>query len=159
MADNSTPVKLKLPLISNPRNQQNIRGIHNKRYSIQENYYFEKLNDETTRSNKIASEFSTFTSSMEIPKINYSSFKRTVKAKNERRKSNVDIIMNNLKNINNQKAKFNDIAQGTNAVKKKIFKRIEPHEIEYPSKSFGEKLIRVHKLVLDPLRNDESLIN
>jgi hypothetical protein len=107
---------------------------------------------------KFAENISSTILSMEIPQLRYSSFRNHPETlKKSRRKSEFSVPYTELlmgkynipvpepKSLNFQQVIKESI------VNKKPFKRIEPCQIESPSRNLGQKLIRVQELVIDPL--------
>ena len=102
-----------------------------------------------------------------LPPLRYSSFQKTNKEskkteQNIRRmrrgsdltipitvllskKYNIEVPSVLLHSLDNERSIVESI------INIRAFRRIESHEIEYPSKTLGEKLVRVQQLVIDPL--------
>lgn len=103
----------------------------------------------------------------DIPPLKYSSFKSSpdnLRKKNRRKNSYTLTISEHLEN----KYHINVISEPqldrTKQLKQSLahkrgFKRIEPHEIKSPSNTLGEKLVRMHKLVIDPLLKEGDFLN
>ena len=98
--------------------------------------------------------------SMQIPTLKYSIFKKSMDLKDKNRRKSTfaappGMLLSNKYNI----APLPEIKTSENKqpvikesiINKRAFKRIEPHEIEFPSKTLGQKLVRVQQLVIDPL--------
>ncbi|OMJ77141.1 hypothetical protein SteCoe_23323 [Stentor coeruleus] len=97
----------------------------------------------------------------DIPHLKYSEFKASPHdlCRKNRRKSDFSIpmteLLENRYHVNIVSESHLNV-DGNKQIKesivnKKAFKRIEPHEIKCPAKSLGEKLVRMHQLVIDPL--------
>lgn len=95
--------------------------------------------------------------STEIPPLNYSSFQKPSKTRpNPRRNSEFTVLPQPLLQ---QKYKIPDLPAlnlrqsniKESIINRRVFKRIESSEIAYPSKTLGQKLVRVQELVIDPL--------
>ena len=98
--------------------------------------------------------------SLEIPKIAYSAFKKKPKTIQQRRLSDFSMpiaeLLQSRYNIQVPESKPSGM-QNTlkeSIINKKTFKRIESNQIDFYSKNFGQKLIRVQELVIDPLLSD-----
>lgn len=98
--------------------------------------------------------------SLDIPKLAYSAFKKKPKTLQQRRLSDFSIpiseILSSRYNIQVPECKPSAM-QNTikdSVINKKAFKRIESNQIDFYSKNFGQKLIRVQELVIDPLLSD-----
>jgi hypothetical protein len=101
--------------------------------------------------------------SLEIPKLAYSAFKK--KPNNfprPRRSSDVGGSLNDFQYsriVPEPKLQVQTSLIKDSMVNKKTFKRIEAGQIDNYSKNFGQKLIRVQELVLDPLIAENDLSN
>lgn len=97
----------------------------------------------------------------DIPHLKYSEFKASPHdlCRKNRRKSDFSIPMAELLESRYHVPIMSEPrldVDGSKPIKesivnKKAFKRIEPHEIKFPAKSLGEKMVRMHQLVIDPL--------
>ncbi|OMJ71777.1 hypothetical protein SteCoe_29921 [Stentor coeruleus] len=97
----------------------------------------------------------------EIPHLKYSEFKASPHnlCRKARRKSDFSISMTELLESRYHMHIISEPRLNIDAnknikesiVNKRAFKRIETHEIKCPANSLGEKLVRMHQLVIDPL--------
>lgn len=107
---------------------------------------------------KFAENITSSVFSLEIPQLRYSSFKNSPESlKRNRRRSEFSVMCPdqlmakyNIQVPDTKTLSFQQVIKES-IVNKKPFKRIEPGQIDCPSKNLGQKLIRVQELVIDPL--------